>query len=205
MRAMMCLAVVAFAACGKKDAPVRAAESARGDVAARTDTGMAGMDHANMPGMGADTGRGATASAVDHANMAGMAGSKTTGTKTTPIAGMDHSKMPGMTAPRAPRGQAAPMDHANMPGMNMAQPSAAQRRRVGTAAAPGAMPAMDHANMPGMTMTTAPAMTVADAKLDTLIAALLRDPVVRQRIESDPTLRTRWDQAAKQTIVPARP
>ena len=186
--------IIGLTACrGSERAP--ASESARGEVSAPTDTGMAGMDHSKMPGMSPDT---ATSMAgMDHSKMPGMA------TKTAPantMAGMDHSKMPGMATKTAPANAMAGMDHSKMPGM--------ATQTTAKSAAPSAMAGMDHSNMPGMTGTSnaaMPAATAADAKLDLFVATLLNDPMVRQRIQSDTALRRRWDEAARRTLLPSRP
>ncbi len=200
---------IGLAACrGDERAP--ASDSARGEVSAPADTGMAGMDHSKMPGMSPDT---ATPMAgMDHSKMPGM------GTKTAPanaMAGMDHSKMPGMGTKTAPADAMAGMDHSKMSGMatKTATPNAmagmdhSKMPGMGTkTAAPTAMPAMDHSNMPGMSgAATAATTTAADAKLDRLVATLLNDPIVRQRIQSDSALRRRWDEAARRTLLPSRP
>lgn len=204
-------------ACGGTDRRQAATDSARGDVAAGADTGMAGMDHSKMPGMAGSTAMGMEG--MDHSKMPGMAApapgsgssarvdhSTMPGMGTAPaspdrparsMAGMDHSNMPGMGASESPRRTANPMagmDHANMPGMG--PPS-----RTATPS----MPSMDHPNMPGMTGGMSTPVTAAELKLDTLVAALLNDPVVRQRIQTDSSLKRRWDSAAKQTILLTRP
>jgi uncharacterized protein involved in copper resistance len=159
---------IGLAACrGNERAP--ASDSARGEVSAPADTGMAGMDHSKMPGMSSpDT--------------------------STPMAGMDHSKMPGMGTRTAPARTMAGMDHSKMTGM------------ATKTASPNAMAGMDHSNMPGMPgMPSASPTTAADAKLDRLVATLLNDPIVRQRIQSDSALRRRWDEAARRTLLPTSP
>ena len=180
--------LAALTACGGGDR-TPASESARGEVTRAADTEMAGMDHSKMPGMNPDT---ATPMAgMDHSKMPDMA------TKTAPanaMAGMDHSKMPGMGTKTAPASAMAGMDHSKMAGM-------------GTKTAPAnAMKGMDHSNMPGMSSAaTVPTATAADANLDRLVATLLNDSVVRQRIQNDTVLRRRWDEAARRTLLPNRP
>jgi hypothetical protein len=118
--------------------------------------------------------------------MPGMGATKAVGGGN--MAGMDHSRMAMPTPPSGARRTAQPaMDHANMPGMNM--PAGARR----TTEAP-----MDHANMSGM--TTAP-LSAADVKLDQLLAGLLRDTIVRARIQTDTALKRRWDEAARRTLL----
>lgn len=118
---------------------------------------------------------------MDHSKMAGAAANTVSDTS---MAGMDHSKMPGMSPATSQRATAAPMpmDHANMPGM----PSAAAR----TTAAP--MAGMDHSQMQ--------AVSAADQKFDRLLAVLLEDPVVKQRIQQDAILRRQWDDAAVKAL-----
>ena len=186
------LAAIAVA-CGDNDRRQPATESARGDVAAGADSGMAGMDHSKMPGMADSTATGMEG--MDHSKMPGMTAPAPAGGS---MARMDHSNMPGMSgasgSPRRPANPMAGMDHANMPGM--VPPSRA---------ATPSMPPMDHTNMPGMTGAMSTPATAAELKLDTLVAALLNDPIVRQRIQSDSSLKRRWDSAAKQTILLTRP
>lgn len=205
-------------ACGDNDRRQPATDSARGDVATGADSGMAGMDHSKMPGMADSAATGMegmdhskmpdmTAPAPGGGSMAGMDHSKMPGMGTAPaspgrpvrpMAGMDHSNMPGMGAAsgsrRRPANPMAGMDHANMPGM--VPPSRA---------ATPSTPPMDHSNMPGMTGAMSTPATAAELKLDTLVAALLNDPIVRQRIQSDSSLKRRWDNAARQTILLTRP
>lgn len=214
-RTLLLISAAALAGCGDGDRRATP-ESARGDVTSRADTGMsgmdhskmpgmadsaagaaggmAGMDHSKMPGMGGRAGGGDTTAAVDHSKMPGMGGGARGGNA---MGGMDHANMPGMTRTPAAGGRApmAAMDHANMPGMN---------RPAARATAPAQM---DHANMPGMAMPapTAALLSAGDVKLDSLLNALLNDSVVRQRIQSDTSLKRRWDEAAKQTILLNRP
>lgn len=182
-----------LAACSSGERRSPAAETARGEVVSPADTSMAGMDHSKMPGMTPDT--STSMAGMDHAKMSGM------GTKTAPanaMAGMDHSKMPGMNTKTASTNSnaMAGMDHSKMPGMGTKTPPA------------NAMAGVAHSKMPGMgsEATTAPtATTAADAKLDRLVAALVNDPLVRQRIQTDTALRRRWDEAARRTLLPTRP
>lgn len=231
-RTLLLISATAIAACGRSERAATA-DSARGDVTSAVDTGMAGMDHSKMPGM-ADTTAGVTGdtgamAGMDHANMPGMAaptGAAKGASKSGAMAGMDHSKMPGMAVPSrnaTPNTKAmAGIDHANMPGMNRTSgaqsrgstPRQAPMANMDHANMPGMRPTraaasapaqMDHANMPGMTMPATPPVTTADLKLDSLLNALLNDAVVRQRIQSDTSLKRRWDQAARRTILLDRP
>ena len=208
---------------GKKETT----DSARGEVAAG-DTAMAGMDHSKMSGMDHSKMAGTTDTAgpmagMDHSKMPGMTAPAPT---SAPMSGMDHSKMPGMGATAAkadrPAGDMAGMDHSKMPGMSP-PPSSGTRRSTANMAGmdhanmPGMsraaatagrtttnMAGMDHSNMPGMAATPQ-AVSAADVKMDTLITALLNDPVVRQRIQADSSLKRRWDEAARQAILLGRP
>ena len=190
-RSLILVAALALAACGRDNDRPNPTDSARGDVAPATDTGMAGMDHSKMPGMTADS----AAATAGRANPAGA------------MAGMDHSQMPGM-APAASNtkttsGNMAGMDHSKMPGMGAMKTTTAANT---TKASGGSMAGMDHSNMPGMTAAPAPAPAPAgEVKLEQLIAALLRDSVVQARIRADTALRRRWDQAAQRTLLPNTP
>lgn len=214
-RTLLLISAAAVAACG--DGGRRATpDSARGDVTSRTDTSMAGMDHANMPGM-ADSGAVGTGdtAAMDHTKMPGM-GQPSAGANATPA--VDHSKMPGMGGGARDARPMAGMDHASMPGMTRTPAGASRAPMAGMdhanmpgmsrPAARGTAPAqVDHANMPGMVMPAVSATPVSagDLKLDSLVSALLNDPAVRQRIQSDSNLKRRWDQAARRTILLDRP
>ena len=232
MRSGILLAVLALTACGRGDSR-GATDSARGEVAA-ADTGMAGMDHSKMAGMGGTTSTAADSgmAGMDHSKMPGMGATKAGGTGT--MAGMDHSKMPGMTTTKgsAGGGAMAGMDHSKMPGMGATKAAAGNmagmdHSRMAMPTSPAASrrastPAMDHATMPGMNMpsgdarrrttaapmdhasmpgmTTAP-VSAADVKLDQLLAGLLRDTIVRARIQTDTALKRRWDEAARRTLL----
>lgn len=69
----------------------------------------------------------------------------------------------------------------------------------------------DHANMPGMQATqemrgSPPvATTPTTPKLDTLIAELVQDSVVRRRIEADTALRRLWANPEVRRILQQRP
>ena len=190
--------VFSAGACNREPRSPARTESARGEVTpVRVDTGMAGMDHSMMPGM------------------PGMTAKDTPTTDKTAMAGMDHSKMqmPGMADMKsraAPNGKSdmAGMDHSKMPGMGNSK----------AASSSGNMAGMSHAKMPGMTaarhtnmggasmgnmnMSAATAeRSTGELKLDQLVAALLRDSVVWQRIRSDTALQRRWDAAAQQLIL----
>lgn len=146
-------------------APHTGHDTQGGPQAPRKASDMAGMDHANMPGMaGAHASRPGTGSAraqphAGHAN--------------APTAGTDHSNMPGMAGA-----------HGVRPGSTAAgatrQPPGAQ----GTGASAG----MDHANMPGMDhsrMAQAPGgaappvpeRPAAAASPEQLVATLRPDPL----------------------------
>ena len=194
----------------------RTDETAQRDTAAGAapaDTaGMAGMDHSKM-----DMGTGATAdSAVPAAaDPARVPGGRQPAAQTAPVdpmAGMDHSKMampspapattPGAarTANPGPAGRStassgatamAGMDHSKM-GMGSTAPAP----RAPTARA-GEMAGMDHSRMtpgPGTPRGSAatPRVTPGDEKLQRLVAALLQDSVVRQRVQADTALRRQW-------------
>ena len=232
IRSLPAALALALVACGGTGKDSSATDSARGEVASTTDTGMAGMDHSKMPGMAANSGADSAMAGMDHSKMQGMAPA-TSDTKTTTgsMAGMDHSKMAGM-APSASNSKMATrsmagMDHSKMPGMGatkttnatkatggsmagmdhsnmpgMVAPTSRTTRSPGTSTAP----AMDHANMPGMTAAPVPAPAPAgEVKLERLIAALLQDSLVRARIRADTALRRRWDQAAQRTLLPNTP
>ena len=186
------LTLLAMAAC-TGDSRTPKADSARGEVSAAADTGMAGMDHSKMPGMATKTAPANAMAGMDHSKMPGMAKTPAPGNA---MAGMDHSKMPSMAAKTAPANAMAGMDHSRMPGM-----------ATNTAPA-NAMAGMDHSTMPGMSGVSGaatPPATAADEKLDRLVAGLLSDSIVRQRIQTDTALRRRWDEAARRTLLPSRP
>lgn len=227
MRTSILIVLLAALGCSEKGSE---SDTARVSDTPRSDTAMAGMDHSKMGGgmAASDTLRGDTAMAgMDHSKPAGA--SPSTGER-DPVAGMDHSRMPGMAGPagsgdrsRMP-GMATPapsaagmagMDHSQM-GATGAAPSTARASSAGRA------PAVDHTNMPGMSnsrtsnmpgMANMPGMgnaspntartpAAGDVKLDRLLTELLKDPVVQQRVRSDSTLRNRWDEAARRTILP---
>ena len=189
-----------------------------GDMAMGADsTSMAGMDHSQMQ-MGA---AGPTASTPAADSSAGG------------MAGMDHSQMPmpgqpaaqGTGASRPPAAAAgnsmAGMDHSQMQ-MGGTPAAAAGRGRgtgSGTPAATGGMAGMDHSQMPMGTnraqnagRAAAPAATAqdraraaADEKLQQLIAGLVKDSVVRARIQADTALRRRWADTSLRRILISPP
>ena len=187
-----------------------------GDMAMDADSsgmaGMAGMDHSQM---GAAAGNVATPAADSGAGS---------------MAGMDHSTMPmpgqaPATSPAAGANQAtapaagsmAGMDHSQMQMGGTPAPSAGRGRGTGAAtpAATGGMAGMDHSQMPmgtnqplGAGRATAPAATAqdraraaADEKLQQLIAGLVKDSVVRARIQADTALRRRWADTSLRRIL----
>jgi hypothetical protein len=100
------------------------------------------------------------------------------------MAGMDHSNM-NMSTPGTTRGAtvqrtspAGGMDHSNMPGMQAAQ---------------------------GMQGSARAATTPMTPKLDTLIAELVQDSVVRRRIQADTALRRLWANPEVRRILQQRP
>lgn len=150
--------------------------AAMGDSAASE---MAGMDHGAVGGM----------AGMDHPGMAQAAGQPGGG-----MAGMAH---PGMEQPDAQAGgRMAGMDHARMEQMAR-QPSGAMPRMDHPAMPPG-QPAggavdVDHANMPGMAPSGAPraampAMGRAPETPAAVLERMLADPVIRERIATDPLL-----------------
>ena len=183
---------------------------------------MAGMDHSQMPGMDHSTmgATGATRPAADSG-----AGS---------MAGMDHSQMamPGQTptasqatgtnraSAAAASGSMAGMDHSQMQMGGTAAPAAGRGRGTGTPAATGGMAGMDHSQRQMGTnpapsvaaRTTAPRATpqdearaAADDKLQQLIAGLVKDSVVRARIQADTALRRRWADTSLRRILISPP
>lgn len=186
-----------------------------------SDTGaaaMAGMDHSTMPGMDDSTmpgmdhsgpARGGAQSAPSGGSMAGMDHSNmptpargATGARASGMAGMDHSQMnmPGTTRPSgaarpARAGQAmAGMDHAAMG--HGATPAPRTARRT-TSPSPEAGHEMHQ--MP----VTRSAPDSGTLKLQRLVARLVEDPAVRQRIQADTVLRNRWrDPDVREVILP---
>ena len=179
--------------------------------------GMAGMDHsqmgaaaANATTPGADSGAGSMAG-MDHSQMAmpaqSPAGTSAAATNGAPAAGAS--------------GSMAGMDHSKMQMGGTAAPAAERARGTATPAA-GGMAGMDHSQMPMGTnraqnataRTTAPPVTAqdraraaADEKLQQLIAGLVKDSVVRARIQADTALRRRWADTSLRRILtsPQRP
>lgn len=224
--------VLALAACsaGGRDAAT-VADSAPRSPGADTASAMAGMDHSQMPGMdqpktdtagasasnsGASTTAGVDHSSMDMGGRSGAAG--TSGTKQPAMAGMDHSQMPmggtsksptsGARAPAS--GNTAGMDHSRMP-MGGSGTAAARRTPAAGSAATGGMAGMDHSRMPMGTIAgqSAPAPPIVkdsgDEKLQRLIAALVKDSLVRRRIQADSALRRRWADTSVRRILIAPP
>ena len=116
----------------------------------------------------------------------------------------------------------AVMNHSAMPGMSgMQHGTAAAPGSVSSApntshvvAPPGAvssMPGMDHSSMPGMSptsgaATTAPVTSGSSSEMKELHARMMADPVIRGRINADPTLRRLMERAvnAPRAAVPAK-
>ena len=152
-----------------------------GDVATDSTTGMAGMDHSQM-----GTEANATPAAAD-------SGAET-------MAGVDHSQM----------------DHSQMQKGGSVAPAAGGARPTESAAESGAMAGMDHSQMPMGTNRPQNAATVrspvpisaqnaADEKLQRLVAALLRDSVVRTRIQADTALRREWADTSLRRVLTRPP
>jgi len=104
------------------------------------------------------------------------------------MAGMDHGAMTGMDHANAatdPPGEMAAMDHSGMAGGAPAaggvagMDHAAMGQQPLAPTTPDAMTGMDHANMPGM--AEAPDAEAA-------VQRMLADPVIRDRIRTDPML-----------------
>ena len=140
------------------------------------------------------------------------------------MAGMDHSKMgaPAATEPGADSGAGAMagMDHSQMQMGGTPAPAAGGGggTGTGTVTTAGSMAGMDHSQMPMGTNptqnagraaarpTTAPtpqdrARAAADEKLQQLIAGLVKDSVVRARIQADTALRRRWADTSLRRIL----
>ena len=172
--------------------------------------GMAGMDHSKMGATGATTPTADSAAGsmagMDHSQMAMSAQppatSQATGTKRAPAA--------------AAGGSMAGMDHSQMQMGGAPAPAAGRGRGTGTPAATGGMAGMDHSQMPMGTNrpqaaaggNTAPRVTAqdqaraaADDKLQQLIAGLVKDSVVRARIQADTALRRRWADTSLRRIL----
>lgn len=128
----------------------------------------------------ADTSGGGAMAGMGHSNMPGMSGSDRSGEDAAATA-MDHSGMAGM-------------DHSNMPGM---QTPAAGRQE---------MQGMDHSRMGGMQPVPAGGMPASGTdKLMTLVAELVRDPAVQERIRQDSVLRASWEDPDVRRILLNRP
>lgn len=173
--------------------------------------GMAGMDHsqmgaaaANASAPGADSGVGSMAG-MDHSQMPMPAQSP---------AGSPATTTNGATGADA-SGSMAGMDHSMMQMGGTAAPAAGRARGIGTSAA-GGMAGMDHSQMPMGTSrapsaagpAAAPRVTAqdraradADEKLQRLIAGLVKDSVVRARIQADTALRRRWADTSLRRIL----
>jgi hypothetical protein len=225
-RQVTALAVSCFVAvaCSKTDRETTAADDtkpARSAPAAQkgdTSGGMAGMDHSTMdmsssPSAAPQPTGAASAggmSGMDHSTMPmppaapGASPVQPRSTGAPAMQGMDHStmNMPAPSSPRAPgsarsTGAAQAMDHS---GMNMPAPTS-------RAAAPASSPmaGMDHSGMNmGAAGSPPPAGQPADPgsqKLQRLLATLMQDPIVRQRIQVDTALRNRWYDADVRRIV----
>lgn len=224
--------VLALAACSGGDRDTAAvADSATQSPGADTASAMAGMDHSQMSGMdqaktdtagaSANSSGASTTAGIDHSSMdmGGRSGAKdTSGTKQPAMAGMDHSQMPmggtskspasGARAPAS--GKMAAMDHSQMP-MGGSEAPAGRRTPAAGAAATGGMAGMDHSRMPMGTTPrkSAPAPPIVkdsgDEKLQRLIAALVKDSLVRRRIQADSALRRRWADTSVRRILIAPP
>jgi uncharacterized protein involved in copper resistance len=227
---VLLVASLVLAACSGGNDERAAGDGSDSAAARRTDSAggeMAGMDHSKMPGMATDTGGSMTG--MDHSNMPGMGTSTAQGAPGGSMAGMDHSNMPGMaTAPSTGRTAGAArsgtasgssamagMDHSNMPGMN----APATRSQSGTSrgSTMNGMAGMDHSTMPmgtnaqqgmqimpGMPGTQA-APDEAAQKLQRLMAELVEDPEVRQRILADSALRRGWQNPTVRQSVRKQP
>lgn len=140
----------------------------------------------------------------------------------TSMAGMDHSKMGHTeanatpTTPDSGAGSMAGMDHSQMQMGGSAPAAAGGARTARGAAASGAMPGMDHSQMPmgtntapnaGTALSPAPGATqnAADEKLQRLVAALLRDSVVRARIQADTVLQRQWADTSLRRVLTRPP
>ncbi len=180
------------------------AEVTREQAAADSGT-ISHMDHSAMSAVtdstrpeptapGAHAAHGAAAAnqgapAPHHARVA--PGTESATSHSAAMAGMDHTRM---AAPRTPVAPSTPgMDHHTMsmptPRPHDHETGQAVRRPDGTPLHGG------HAEM-----TSAPGIVEDDgtAKLRELVSALMRDPVVQQRVQSDPALRELWSNPAVQ-------
>lgn len=151
---------------------------------------MEGMDHSNMPGMsGSDRPREqAGDQAMDHSRMSAAPPVRSGG-----MAGMDHSSMPGMQTSAARQQGMQGMDHANMPGMRDSD----GRQQEG-------MAGMDHGRMGGMHPAAGVSADGTD-KLMMLVAELVRDPAVQERIRQDSVLGASWEDPDVRRILLNRP
>lgn len=212
--------------------PMGGSDTTVGAMTGMDHSNMPGMDHATTAsrgGQSSGTGGGGMAG-MDHSNMQMPARGGATGGSAGGMAGMDHSRMdmsgaartPGAARPGSAGQPMAGMDHAAM-GHGAAPAAAARQRRA--AQPSNDMSAMDHSTMP-MTRTGQPAATAAAAaghemhqmpgmpgmavapdsgtlKLQRLVARLVEDPAVRQRIQADTVLRNRWrDPDVREVVLP---
>ena len=158
-----------------KDSAAAAAQ----DTAVRP--AMPGMDHSKMsepPKAGAAPMAGHDLSRMRPAasSAAGHEGMSMPAGRRRPVA--DHSRMDMRT------GGPARADHSNMPGMNAPR-------------AGNTMPGMQHAISPA----PAPGDSAATQKLQELARALMRDPAIVERVESNDSLRRAWQNPAVQKLI----
>ena len=152
----------------------------------------------------------------------GTSGGEVAADSTAGMAGMDHSKMGHTGANATPTaadsgaGAMAGMDHSQMQMGGSVAPAAGGARTAREPAAAGAMAGMDHSQMPMGTNRTPNAATVrspapaaaqndADEKLQRLVAALLRDSVVRARVQADTALRRQWADTSLRRVLTRPP
>ena len=179
--------------------------------------------------MDADSGGMAGMAGMDHSQMGAAANTTTPAADTGAgsMAGMDHSQMempgqspaasqaPGTNRAPAAAGSMAGMDHSQMQMGGAPAPAAGRGRSTGTPAAAGGMAGMDHSQMPMGTnrapnagraaAPTATAQDQADDKLQQLIAGLVKDSVVRARIQADTALRRRWADTSLRRVLISPP
>ncbi|MEX2284127.1 MAG: hypothetical protein WEE89_16695 [Gemmatimonadota bacterium] len=147
---------------------------------------MAGMNHANMPGM--QPGRDTTA-AMQHANMPGM---QQRPAARDSMAGMQHANMPGMRPPpRTAADSMAGMQHA---GTDMERMMAMHERMIADPVIRERMmtdPVLQRMMSEMMTGMSAGGSTANQAALS-FVVQLLSDPAVQARIKTDPELQKLW-------------
>ena len=209
-----------MAACSPRTDDVERRDSASGGGRGDTAAGMAGMDHSKM-----DMGMAPAPDSV-RATSRNAAGSARTAA-VDPMAGMDHSKMAMPSPPASPStarpaspgsagrttASAGPPDMAGMDHSKMAMgstPAPTTPRTRAPSAPAGAMAGMDHSRMtagPGSPSSSAAAQraTAGDEKLQRLVAALLQDSVVRQRVLADTALRRQWADTALRRVLISPP